>query len=81
MEQDLVRALESGQIGGATLDVFRQEPLPSDHPFWRNPRILITPHVATAANPETAAAQVVENIHRALRGDRLVNQVDIGRGY
>ena len=81
VEDDLVLALESGQIGGATLDVFRQEPLPADHPFWRNPHVLITPHVATSANPETAAPQVIENIHRALRGQRLINQVDLDRGY
>jgi glyoxylate/hydroxypyruvate reductase A len=81
VEADLLAALESGQIGGATLDVFRNEPLPADHPFWRNPRVLITPHVATAANPQTAALQVVENIHRAMRGDTLVNQVDLSRGY
>lgn len=81
VEADLVSALETGQIAGATLDVFRDEPLPEGHPFWRNPRVLVTPHVATAGNPKTAAMQVVENIQRAMRGETLVNQVDRVRGY
>jgi glyoxylate/hydroxypyruvate reductase len=81
IEDDLLVALRSGQLSGATLDVFRKEPLPPDHPFWREPNILITPHVATSANPETAAQQVVQNIERALRGETLLNQVDRDRGY
>jgi glyoxylate/hydroxypyruvate reductase A len=73
--------LRSRHLSGATLDVFRNEPLPPDHPFWREPNILITPHVATSANPETAAQQVVHNIERAMRGEKLLNQVDRARGY
>ncbi len=81
IEDDLLIALRSRQLSGATLDVFRNEPLPPDHPFWREPNILITPHVATSANPETAAQQVVHNIERAMRGEKLLNQVDRDRGY
>jgi glyoxylate/hydroxypyruvate reductase A len=81
VEDDLLVALRSGQLAGATLDVFRKEPLPLEHPFWHEPNILITPHVATSANPETAARQVVENIGRAMRGEALLNEVDPNRGY
>src|SRR6185503_18701689 len=55
IEDDLIPALESGQLSGAVLDVFRQEPLPPGHPFWRHPRILVTPHVAAETHPPTAA--------------------------
>ena len=81
VEADLLDALNSGHLGGATLDVFRTEPLPADHPFWRHPAILITPHVAAVTNPETAAPQIAENIMRAMRGEHLLNQVDRTRGY
>ncbi|WP_041249332.1 2-hydroxyacid dehydrogenase [Gluconacetobacter diazotrophicus] len=82
VDQDaLVAALESGQIGQATLDVFAQEPLPGDHPLWRMENVLITPHVASAALPDSAAPQVAENIRR-LRADLPVTDaVDVARGY
>jgi glyoxylate/hydroxypyruvate reductase A len=81
VEEDLLLALRSGQLAGATLDVFHHEPLPRDHPFWREPSILITPHVATAPNPKTAALQVASNIKRAMRGEPLLNAVDRAHGY
>jgi glyoxylate/hydroxypyruvate reductase A len=81
VEQDLLDALNRDHLAGATLDVFRTEPLPPDHPFWRHPRILVTPHVAAASHPETAAPQVADNIIRAMRGDPLLNLVDRERGY
>jgi glyoxylate/hydroxypyruvate reductase A len=80
-EDDLLWALDEGRLAGATLDVFRTEPLPAGHPFWGDRRILVTPHIAAAGNPETAADYVAENIRRALRGERLLNQVDVSRGY
>jgi glyoxylate/hydroxypyruvate reductase A len=81
VEEHLLLALRSGQLGGATLDVFQREPLPQDHPFWGEPSILITPHVATAPNPKTAALQVASNIKRAVRGEPLLNAVDRAHGY
>ncbi|MGK2906824.1 MAG: 2-hydroxyacid dehydrogenase [Desulfuromonadales bacterium] len=81
VEADLLAALESGQLSGALLDVFRDEPLPRHHPFWKHARIAITPHIASVTNPESAALQIVENYRRALRGEPLSNRVDRGRGY
>jgi glyoxylate/hydroxypyruvate reductase len=81
VEADLLTALDSGHLAGATLDVFRTEPLPPDHPFWRHPKVLITPHVASYSLPATAADGVVDNIRRARAGQPLRHQVDRARGY
>jgi glyoxylate/hydroxypyruvate reductase A len=81
VDADLVAALDSGRLGGAMLDVFREEPLPSGHPFWAHPLISVTPHVASFGDPRSATPQVVENVRRALAGRPLLNQVDVARGY
>ena len=81
VDGDLIAALDSGHLAGATLDVFREEPLPPGHPFWRHPKILVTPHVASYTVPEVAAAGVVENIRRARAGEPLVGLVERVRGY
>ncbi len=77
----LLDALDSGQIAQATLDVFRQEPLPEDHPFWSHPRVTITPHVASETRPETASLVIAENIRRAEAGEDLLYVVDRAEGY
>lgn len=77
----LLAALDAGQVGHATLDVFREEPLPAAHPFWAHPRVTVTPHVAAATHPDTASAVVVENIRRAMAGETLLHRVDRARGY
>jgi glyoxylate/hydroxypyruvate reductase A len=81
VEADLIAALDSGQLAGATLDVFREEPLPAGDPLWRHPKVLITPHVASYASPLTAAEGVAANIRRARAGQPLLHQVDRARGY
>lgn len=81
VEEDLISALDEGLLAGATLDVFRQEPLPEDHPFWRHPNILVTPHIASVTNPDAAIPQVAENYMRMLKGEPLLNQVDRKSGY
>jgi glyoxylate/hydroxypyruvate reductase len=81
VEQDLLAALASEQISAAVLDVFREEPLPADHPFWHHPRVVVTPHVAAFTNPTTAAPIIVDNIRRFEEGRPLLNQVDPARGY
>jgi glyoxylate/hydroxypyruvate reductase len=81
VEEDLLAALASGQISAAVLDVFREEPLPAGHPFWRHPRIVITPHVAAFTNPATAAPIILDNIRRFEEGRPLLNRVDPARGY
>ena len=81
VEADLIAALDSGQLAGATLDVLGEEPLPPENPLWRHRKVLITPHVASYASPQTAAEGVAENIRRARAGRALLHQVDRGRGY
>jgi glyoxylate/hydroxypyruvate reductase len=81
VEADLLQALDRGQLAGAMLDVFRQEPLPSGHPFWKHPRILLTPHIAAQAIPSLMVEQVVDNIRRIERGDAPNGLVDLERGY
>ena len=80
-EAALTAALDSGRPSHATLDTFRTEPLPRDHPFWSDPRVTITPHVASATRPDSAAEAVAANIARALRGAPMEGTVERGRGY
>lgn len=77
----LLTALDSGQVGHATLDVFRKEPLPSDHPFWSHPRVTVTPHIAAETRPETSARVIAENIRRGEAGEPLLHLVDRAAGY
>jgi glyoxylate/hydroxypyruvate reductase A len=81
IEEDLIPALDSGRLSAAALDVFREEPLPSGHPFWHHPRILVTPHIAGITNPATAAPIILDNIRRFEEGRPLMNQVDPAQGY
>jgi len=81
VEADLLAALDSGQIGGATLDVFRDEPLPPESPFWNHPRVVVTPHIASMTIAETAAEAVIENIRRVRAGQAPAPIVDLARGY
>lgn len=77
----LLAALGSGHLSGAVLDVTDPEPLPPDHPLWRHPSILLTPHIASVTQPETAARAVVENVRRLRAGIDPVGLVDRARGY
>ena len=81
VEPDLLAALDSGHLSHATLDVFRQEPLPADSPFWKNKRVTITPHVASYTDPRTVVTQVLENMRRAKAGQPLMNLVNLEAGY
>jgi len=81
VEADLLQALDSGQLAGATLDVFATEPLPSEHPFWRDPRITITPHASALTRPETAVPRLALNIMRERAGGPLFDLVDRTAGY
>jgi glyoxylate/hydroxypyruvate reductase len=80
-EADLIAALDSGKLAYAVLDVFRAEPLPADHVFWRRKDIVITPHIAAITRAGMGAADIVENYRRALKGEPLLNPVDSNRGY
>lgn len=77
----LLDALNSGRLAHATLDVFRTEPLPPDHPFWSHPRVTVTPHVAAETRPETASLAVAENIRRGEAGEPFLHRVDRDAGY
>jgi glyoxylate/hydroxypyruvate reductase A len=81
VEADLIAALDSGQLGGAVLDVFAEEPLPPTHPFWRHPGIIVTPHIAAETHPPTAAPIIRDAIRRHAAGLPVANVVDLARGY
>lgn len=81
VDEDLLAALQSGHIAGATLDVFHQEPLPSDHPYWRHPKVVVVPHCSALTQPKTAVRTLVANLRRAITGQPVENIVDIVRGY
>jgi glyoxylate/hydroxypyruvate reductase A len=81
VEADLLAALETGQLGFAALDVFPQEPLPEAHPFWRHPRILVSPHVAAPTHPASAARHIAANLRDHLAGAPLRDVVDRAQGY
>jgi len=77
----LLAALGRGQVAHATLDVFRIEPLPKDHPFWAHPQVTVTPHIASDTRPASAARLVADNIGRSEAGLPMLHVVDRGAGY
>jgi glyoxylate/hydroxypyruvate reductase A len=81
VEADLLTALNSGQIGAAWLDVFQTEPLPKNHAFWLDERIIITPHIAAVTLPSEVIPQVIDAIDCYQMGQPLKNRVDLHRGY
>ena len=80
-EPDLIAALDSAHLSGATLDVFEIEPLPPASAIWRHPKIIATPHVAAITAPAVAARYVLDGIAAMERGETLTNIVDMERGY
>lgn len=80
-DEALLAALDQGHIAGATLDVFRVEPLPQEHPFWTHPKVTVTPHVAAETRPITAARVIAENIRRGEAGRPFLHLVDRASGY
>tara|TARA_R110002096_G_scaffold416576_3_gene619754 strand:+ start:201294 stop:202217 length:924 start_codon:yes stop_codon:yes gene_type:complete len=80
-ESDLMDALASEHLSGALLDVFSIEPLPKDHPFWRHPKIHMTPHISSPTDKANVARQILENYTRLKSGARLQHQVDPKRSY
>lgn len=81
IDNDLVLALSTGQLSGAMLDVFHDEPLPATHPFWSNPRIVITPHVAAKSVADESAEQISDSINSIEKGVMPAGLVDRRRGY
>ncbi|WP_066186767.1 D-2-hydroxyacid dehydrogenase [Gracilibacillus timonensis] len=80
-EKDLLEALTSEHVRGAILDVFAHEPLGADHPFWRHPKIRMTPHIAAITTPEEAVACFVETLQHIENKHPLPNKVDMVKGY
>ena len=81
VEEDLLAALDAGQLSGACLDVFATEPLPSDHPFWDHPKITVTPHISSITFSREVAPQIIDNYRRSQKGQPLLNIVNTERGY
>ena len=80
-EKALLKSLDDGKLAHATLDVFRQEPLPADHLFWLHPKITVTPHIASETRPQTASQVIATNIDRFEKGKPLLYQVNFEAGY
>ncbi|MEG1771535.1 MAG: NAD(P)-dependent oxidoreductase, partial [Comamonas sp.] len=81
VEQDLIDQIDAGHVAGATLDVFRTEPLPADHAFRRHPRIKLTPHASARTLREDSLAQMIGKLQALARGEPLTGVVEGGRGY
>ncbi len=80
-ESALLERLDAGRLRFALLDVFAEEPLPEEHPFWLHPRVIVTPHVAADTVPEEAVAQIAANMRALARGEPVTGRVDRQRGY
>jgi len=80
-EPALIEALEKGKLAAAVLDVFQEEPLPTTHPFWTTPNLLMTYHTAAPSFPADITKVFVENYYRFMNGQELKYQVDFERGY
>ena len=81
VDEDLLALLETGQLAGATLDVFRTEPLPAGHPFWQHPRIVLTPHTSARTLRDESIAQIAGKIAALARGEPVAGLVERQRGY
>jgi glyoxylate/hydroxypyruvate reductase A len=81
VDEDLLEYVNNGHLSGAGLDVFHQEPLPTEHPFWNHPKIHITPHVASVSDIDSVIPQLLENYKRLKEGLPLMNEVSREKGY
>ena len=81
VDQDLLNLLDQGHMAGATLDVFRVEPLPQDHAFWKHPKIVLTPHTSARTMREESIAQIASKIKAVYAGQFIEGRVDKLRGY
>ena len=80
-EDDIVEAINKDTLSGASLDVFQEEPLAADHPFWQMPNVTVTPHIAADSDPDALLLKIIEQIENFEAGKELVDLVDLKRGY
>jgi glyoxylate/hydroxypyruvate reductase A len=80
-EADILRCLDDGTLGAASLDVFAHEPLPADSPVWTHPNVVLTPHNAADTDPDEISKYVARQIERFEAGGALENVVDLAQGY
>lgn len=81
VDADLIAQIESGHVSGAMLDVFREEPLPENHPFWKQSRIILTPHTSARTLAADSIAQIVGKVAAMSRGEPVTGRVDLRKGY
>ncbi|MEX2475777.1 2-hydroxyacid dehydrogenase [Marinobacter sp.] len=81
VEDDLLKAIDDGHVARASLDVFRQEPLPADHPFWQRPEVTITPHISARTLRDATLEQITGKIRAHYTGQPITGIVDTSRGY
>jgi glyoxylate/hydroxypyruvate reductase A len=81
VDRDLLEALDREHLSGACLDVYHQEPLPKEHPFWTHPKIFMTPHYASVSDTDSVVPQILENYDRLRKGKELLNTVNRKKGY
>jgi glyoxylate/hydroxypyruvate reductase A len=81
VDEDLLALIDEGHLAGATLDVFRTEPLPPEHPFWKHPKITVTPHTSARTLRDETVAQIAHKIRALQRGEPIAGVVDRQRGY
>jgi phosphoglycerate dehydrogenase-like enzyme len=81
--EELMAALNERRLAGAGLDVVDPEPLPPDHPLWKSPRILFTPHISARSDLPGDARRIIvmENLRRYFAGEKMLNMVDLARGF
>lgn len=81
VDQDLIDLIDAGHLSGATLDVFREEPLPADHQFWKHPKITVTPHIAARTQRENSVRQIADKIRSLEQDENVTGIIDLQRGY
>jgi glyoxylate/hydroxypyruvate reductase A len=77
----LLQSLDAEQISHATLDTFRIEPLPTDHPYWAHPKVTVTPHIAAETRAKYSSLTIAENVKRGQAGEPFLHLVDRSAGY
>ncbi|MGB5437593.1 MAG: glyoxylate/hydroxypyruvate reductase A [Maribacter sp.] len=81
VDGDLLQMLDNGHLSSACLDVYHQEPLPTDHPFWKHPKVHMTPHYASVSDTNSVVPQIVENYRRLMSGEVLLHRVSETKKY